>query len=366
MLSYLMRVGLAIRKRRLSLGLTQRMLGAAVDCSQPYICQVERGRRPVSEQIARKLEEVMEAPGMFTFAPFLRGRPPLVPLSRQVSKTLRRGAQEVEPTPDLGRRPRYKQEHQRWGIEDRLAWLGPELEKLEEQRGADERYWRSVNTLRYDSGSEVRLIGRLSALGGQWTGLNPLKLGCSLTLINGKTGGPFKGTHRGFLFNHEGVSIAWVPQVPIRTRVKYRTPDNVLLISAGGRTVTTVVEVAGSDFHTEEELRQRQAELGVPMLVVDAARIQDPNLLNEILDWAVSKLPEPAADIEIDGKGLALAVHHRQAIVGSGAPVHQSLFLQPPTGQSANGVFLPNTQRVPGLLGAGAIVAPANRAREPA
>jgi transcriptional regulator with XRE-family HTH domain len=366
MLTYLMRVGLAIRRRRRSLGLTQRMVGAAVECSQPYICQVERGRRPVSEQIARKLEEVLEAPGMFTCAPFLRGRPPLVPLSKQVSKTLRRGASETEPTPDLGRRPRYKQEHQRWGIEDRLAWLGPVTEKLEEERGADERYWRSVNSLRYDSGSEVRLIGRLSGLGGQWTGLNLSKLGCSLTLINGKTGGPFQGTHRGFLFKHQGVSIAWVPQVPIRTRVKYRTPDNVLLISAGGRTITTVVEVAGSDFHTEEELRQRQAELGVPMFVVDAARVEDPNLLNEILEWAVSQLPEPAADVEVNRKGLALAVHHGQAVVGSGALVHQPLFLQPPSGQSANGVFLPNIQGVPGLLRAGTIVTRSNRTRESA
>lgn len=365
MLSYLMRIGLAIRRHRLKLGLTQRMLGAAVDCSQPYLSQVERGRRPISEKIARKLEEVLESPGAFSWAPFLRGRPPLVPQSRQVSRALRRGAEAFEDVPDLGRPPRYKQVHQRWGIEDRLAFLGPTVQRLEEFRGMDERYWRSVNTLRYDSASEASLIGALSALGGQWTGVNLEKMGCSLTLINGTTGGKFKGTHRSFLFKHQGVSLSWTPQVPIRTRLKYRTPDNVLLISAGGRTVTAVIEVAGNVYHSHDEMLARQREIGVPMLVVDPARTRDPDIITAILDWAL-ELAEPAGDVEIDREPFPLRVDHVKSVVGAGTLVNQPLALHPPARQSADRVFLSYVKGSPGLLRAGTVVAGPDGCREAA
>lgn len=360
-----MRVGLAIRRHRLSLGLTQRMLGAAVDCSQPYLSQVERGRRPVSEKIARKLEQVLEAPGLFTWAPFLRGRPPLTPQSRQVSKALRQGSDPYDPVPDLRRPPRFKQVHQRWGIEDRLSFLGPLTQRLEERRGMDERYWRSVNTLRYDSGSEVRLVGALSGLEGQWTGVNLRSLGCSLTLVNGKTGDLFKGTHRAFLFKHRGVSIAWAPQVPVRTHLKYRTPDNVLLLNAGDRTITAVVEVAGTAYHTAEEMRARQAELGVPLLVVDPERVSDPDVIQAILVWAL-ELAEPIGNIKKDGKGFAFAVDYRESIVGPGSLVNQPLGLHSPASQSTNRVFLSHVQGAPGLLRAGPIVPGPDRVRESA
>ncbi|MBS2040677.1 helix-turn-helix transcriptional regulator [bacterium] len=360
-----MRIGLAIRRRRLSLGLTQRMVGAAVDCSQPYLSQVERGRRPISEKIARRLEQVLEAPGLFTWAPFLRGRPPLIPQSRQVSRSLRLGARPSEPTPELGRCPRFKQVHQRWGIEDRLAFLGPVTQRLEERRGMDERYWRSVNTLRYDSGTEVRLIGALSGLEGQWTGVKLKKLGCSLTLVNGKTGGPFKGHHRCFLFKYKHASLAWAPQIPVRTRLKYRTPDNVLLIRAGGTTVTAVVEVAGSQYHTPDELRARQMELGVPLLVIDPSRIHEPDLMETILQWAL-ELAEPVRDLEVDRKGLTFAVDYRNSVVGSGTLMDEALSLHSPARQPTDRVFLAHVQGGPGLLRAGPVVTSPDRLRESA
>ena len=109
-----------------------------------------------------------------------------------------------------------------------------------------------------------------------------------MAVVNGKSGKEFKGCHRGFLLQYQGVSIVWVPQVAVRTGVMYRCPDNVLLISKGDRTVTAVVEVVGGEYHTLDELVERAFELKVPFFALDAGWVGDARVMTEILDWAVS------------------------------------------------------------------------------
>ena len=289
------KVAQALRARRKAEHLTQRAVAHGVGCSQPYLSQVERGRRPLSEKLALRLEEFLESPGLFTTAPFLKGRPPLTDVSKEVRRTVARGA--VAPTdlpPELGRKPRHQQLHQKWGVEDRLAGLGPVigkdagelLEKLEELKGQDQRYWRNFNSLRFDSWVERWFLVALAMLGAQLTGVNLAHYGCSLAVVNGKTGKPYKGCHRGFLLQYQGVSIIWVPQVAVRTKAMYRCPDNVLLISKGDKTVTAVVEVIGPD-HTLEETVERAYELGVPFFANEACWIGDDWAITGILEWAV-------------------------------------------------------------------------------
>lgn len=60
-----------------------------------------------------------------------------------------------------------------------------------------------------------------------------------------------------------------------------------MLIRLGGKTVTTVVEVNGAPFHTDQEKeRQRNQLLGVPILHLDAGRLDEPRLIERILSWA--------------------------------------------------------------------------------
>ncbi|MCW5871319.1 MAG: helix-turn-helix transcriptional regulator [Candidatus Eremiobacteraeota bacterium] len=287
----------ALRARRRAEGLTQRAVAHGVGCSQPYLSQVERGRRPLSEKMALRLEEFLECPGLFTTAPFLKGRPPMTDTSKVIRRSLIQGAvAPTDPPPDLGRRPRHSQVHQKWGVEDRLSGLttvfreetGDMLERLEKEKGPDQRYWRNFNSLRFDSWCERWFLLALALLGAQLTGVRLSAMGCALAVVNGKSGKEFKGCHRGFLMQHQGVSIAWVPQVAVRTRAMYRCPDNVLLISKGDKTVTAVVEVVGGEYHTLDELVERAYELGVPFYALDAGWVGDPRVFPMILDWAVS------------------------------------------------------------------------------
>lgn len=287
----------ALRARRRAEGWTQRGVAQGVGCSQPYLSQVERGRRPLSEKIALRLEEFLESPGLFTTAPFLKGRPPLTDISREARRILIQGAEApTELPPDLGRKPRHIQVHQKWGVEDRLSGLttvfkeetGDMLEKLEKAKGPDQRYWRNLNSLRFDSWCERWFVLALALLGAQLTGVRLAFMGCSLAVVNGKSGKEFKGCHRGFFLQYQGVSIAWVPQVAVRTRAMYRCPDNLLMISKGCKTVTAVVEVVGGEYHTLEELVDRAYELDVPFYALDAGWVGDTGVIGDILEWAVS------------------------------------------------------------------------------
>lgn len=291
-----MEVSRDIRKIRRAAKLTQKQLALEVGCSQPYLSQVERGRRPVSEKIALRLEVILEAPGIFTRAPFLRGRPCTTPRSKLVSRALRAAAPKQDLVPELSYTPKCPQAHQKWGVEDRVSGLGPILgltagqltEALEKLWLHDERFWRNFNSLRFDSWSERFLLVILALLGGQLTGVRLSTLGCRLTAVNGKTGKEYNGTHRTFLFEYKGASIAWVPQLPVRTRFQYRCPDNVLVVTRHGRSATALVEVQGKPFHTIDESLRRADEIGAHALHIDAACVGNPDTLQEILDWAVS------------------------------------------------------------------------------
>lgn len=297
MISPMDKVAQALRARRKGEGWSQRGVAQGVGCSQPYLSQVERGRRPLSEKMALRLEEFLECPGLFTTAPFLKGRPPLTDISREARRTLIQGAvTPVDLPPDLERKPCHHQLHQKWGVEDRLSGLravyaeetGDMLERLEQAKGPDQRYWRNLNSLRYDSWCERWFILALALLGAQLTGVRLSYMGCSLAVVNGKSGKEFKGCHRGFFMQYQGVSIAWVPQVAVRTRSMYRCPDHVLMISKGEKTVTAVVEVVGWEYHSLHELVDRALELNVPLYALDAGWVGDVRILPEILDWAVS------------------------------------------------------------------------------
>ncbi|MBN9415044.1 MAG: helix-turn-helix transcriptional regulator [Candidatus Eremiobacteraeota bacterium] len=283
-----------LRTRRLELELTQKLLAHDVGCSQPYLSQVERGRRPLSEKMALRLEERLEIPGLLTTAPFLKGRPRLTDCSKKTTRILSSGAEPLVATPPFDRPPIFHQLHQKWGVEDRLAGMGRFfgedadrlVEKLEEKKGPDQRYWRNLNSLRYDSWPERWFTAAFALLGAQLTGIRPAKLGCSLTIVNGKTGEEFKGCHRGFLFEYKGVSIAWVPQVAIRTEKMYRCPDNVLMISRGGRTVTAAVEYYGPH-HTLSRMIDRGLEMGIPVNYMAVDFVGMERAIFDILDWAV-------------------------------------------------------------------------------
>lgn len=288
-------VALTLRRRRRELRKTQKCVAEQVGCSQPYLSQVERGRRPLSEKMALRLELNLEIPGLLTTAPFLKGRPRLTEVSRKTTKNLRQGAAPVVETAPIDRKPRFHQLHQQWGVEDRLAGLGRVfgenaarlLEVLEQKVGPDQRYWRNINSMRYDSFPERWFTAAFAALGGQLTGLRLSKLGCSLTLVNGKTGKAYQGCHRGFLFEYQGISIAWVPQVAIRTHKMYRCPDYVLMISNGRKTVTAAVEIWGCGRGLTEVI-ERGLELGIPVFCTTAEFVDTENSIEDILDWAVS------------------------------------------------------------------------------
>ena len=291
------KVAQALRARRRAEGLTQKALAHGVGCTQPYLSQVERGRRPLSEKMALRLEEFLESPGLFTTAPFLKGRPPLDKMSKIARRTLIRGADGLaELPPELGRKPRFEQVHQKWGVEDRLSGLttifpeetGDMLERLERAKGPDQRYWRNLNSLRFDSWCERWFLLALALLGAQLTGVRLEAMGCSLAVVNGKSGKKFKGWHRGFLMEYQGASLAWIPQVAVRTHAMYRCPDNLLLVSRGDKTVTAVVEVVGGEYHTLDEIVERALELGVPFFALDAGWLGHHEVMTDILDWAVS------------------------------------------------------------------------------
>lgn len=294
MISPMEKVVQILRTRRINLEMTQKKVAHHVGCSQPYLSQVERGRRPLSEKMALRLEELLEIPGMLTTAPFLKGRPRLTDCSKKTTGVLRRGAEPLVATPSLDRKPIFHQVHQQWGVEDRLAGLGrffgEEADRLvgelEELKGPDQRYWRNLNSLRYDSWPERWFTAAFARLGAQLTGIRPAKLGCSLTIVNGKTGKDYKGCHRGFLFEYKGVSIAWVPQVAVRTKKMYRCPDNILMISRGGRTVTAAVEYYGPH-HTLSSMIDRGLELGVPVNYTPVDFVGTDEAIMGILDWAV-------------------------------------------------------------------------------
>ena len=86
MISPLARVAVVLRQRRKSLRWSQRRVAKQVGCSQSYLAQVETGVRPVSRQLAEKLERLLGVSGGLVGVAFLRGRPPLRVETRAVMR----------------------------------------------------------------------------------------------------------------------------------------------------------------------------------------------------------------------------------------------------------------------------------------
>ena len=167
---------------------------------------------------------------------------------------------------------------------------GAEVRLLEKLRAQDEAFWQQFNSLRFDSWSEKRLLVAVALLGGQMLGLRLLDLGCTMNLIDGVTG-QAPGLHRGFVFKGKTASLVWCPQVAVRTKRGHRCVDNLLQFCSNGKSISVVVEVNGKPFHGDLKKRmQRDAELGVPVLHIDAARIGEPGLVREIMEWAHRQL----------------------------------------------------------------------------
>ena len=300
MLSPFGQIANLIRQQRRSLGLSQRQVARLMGCSQPYLAQVETCRRPVSRKMAERLEKLFEVEaGTYTQATFTRGRPPLTEVARLALRDLRKAC---GPSPqcimERGRKPRFPRPDWAKAREDALGQLGihlgdktaEEVRKLEGIRLGDERFWRNVNSIRYDSLKEKELIVKVGLRCSQLTGVSLAVSGCGMAGANGITGRDT--VHRAFpafILRHEATSILWFPQRCLRTPSGYRWPDNLLVIARNGQKVSAAVEVDGPEFHQDEQKeRQRDRDLGVPVLHVEASEINKEDILEKILEWATS------------------------------------------------------------------------------
>jgi len=291
MLSPCQKVARDVRRVRLARELSQRQLGQLAGFAQPYLCQVEKGVRAISVKAARKLELALELKeGRFCKPLRNRESRKLWAATRAALRDFGRQIREFVK----GEKPWVEQPHQCFSLENPLWPMGvhlgeeaaEEVRQLELLRKNQPRFWRDFNSFRFDSWSEKRLLVRVALLGMQLTGVRLDQLGCSLELVDGKTG-KHPGLHRAFVHKGEGASLVWCPQVAVRAGNTVLCVDNLLLIRLGGKTVTTVVEVNGAPFHADQEKeRRRNRLLGVPILHLDACRLGEPRLIERILSWA--------------------------------------------------------------------------------
>ena len=295
MLPPLIRIARAIKKRRKTLKLSQRRVAVALGCSQPYLAQVETGRRPVSRRIAEKLESVFSVkPGSYTNVTFRRGRPALSPRARRALRAIRR-ARGAAPRPLwlLGE-PQYPRPDRASGLGDPL-WPIPmhlgeqaaeEVRTLQELRPADDPFWRQMQTIPYDSWSEKMLHVRFGLMGAELAAVRPTSLGCVLPSADGRTGRSSPRAYPAFVWRFQDISLALFPQRCVGTACTHRWPDNLMVAARRGRRVTGVVEVDGEPHHRDLAAQQRRdQELDVPVLHLDAAELGRAGLLDKLRLW---------------------------------------------------------------------------------
>ena len=291
-------IGIArkFRRRRLALRLSQRELARRMECSQAYLYQVESGKRPLSPPKARRLESLLGArPGAYTL-PVRRGRPPLSAQARQVLRQLRQAYSKARPANTEAAPPRHPRPDRApaglnplWPMALHLGQAAARrVQELEKLRGGDDRFWRRLNSLLFDSWSEKDLVVQVGQACSELVGVSPDSLGCRLRSVCGQTGRDTgKKVYPAFLLQHQDVSLAWFPQRCVRIAKGHRWPDSIVVATRHGRRRTLVVEVDGPEFHrrvgTEE---RRDRELGVPVLHVHPAVLAQPDGLQRILDWA--------------------------------------------------------------------------------
>ena len=297
MLSFRQKLAKRIAKIRLKKRFSQRGAAAEIGVTQSYLAQVEMGHRPVSGKCLEKLEGLFKTRfGKLWKGIGRRGRPVCAPATREALRELGKAIREFWNVELL--LPEHPQPHRVRTLEDPLWTLalrlgeaaGEEVQRLEKMRGDDESFWRQFNDLRFDSWSEKRLLVRVALLGVQLVGVRLDRLGCKLRAIDGVTGRD-AGLHRGFVMKGEEASLVWCPQVTVRTGIGYRCVDNLLVMSGAGKSVTLAVELDGAPFHEDAEKEQRRdRELGIPVLHVDTARLDEPGLIARILVWAKGML----------------------------------------------------------------------------
>ncbi|MBN9419511.1 MAG: hypothetical protein J0I12_28910 [Candidatus Eremiobacteraeota bacterium] len=141
----------------------------------------------------------------------------------------------------------------------------------------------------------------MALLGVPLVGVRLDRLGCKLRVIDGVSGKKAE-LHRGFVMKGQDASLVWCPQVTVRTSKGYRCVDNLLVMSDGGKSVTLAVELDGAPFHQDAAKESRRdRELGVPVLHVDAGRLDEPGLIAQILSWAKRQLDAAQAQQEAHG-----------------------------------------------------------------
>jgi len=282
------RAGVArkIRSCRQAQRLSLRELGRRLGTSHAYLYQVESGLRPLAPAKAGLLERVLGIRGLILSV--RRGRPPLSLEARRILRELRRskGLPVVDP-PGPRNLPAYPRAERG---EPRLSPFGPTrpLRDLERARRGDQRFWRLLNSLRFDSGSEKALTLEVGLGSQTLTGVSPIRVGCGLRTVSGKTGkDQLAQAYPAFLLEREGMAVAWFVQPCVYTGVGFRWPDNLLVVARNGLRKTLVVEVDGLAYHRSPLAEAgRDRELGVPVLHLHPGEL----CLDFVLDWAQSQL----------------------------------------------------------------------------
>ncbi|MBN9419186.1 hypothetical protein ABS71_15570 [bacterium SCN 62-11] len=278
--------------------LSQREVAERAGFSQSYLAQVELGVRPISGRALGKLEGIYGVKfGKLWAGIGRRGRPAHTAATRRALRELGRGIQEFWGR-GVVQTPTHEQPHQVRRNDDPL-WpmalhlgeaAGLEVQRLEQLRQGDERFWRQFNSWRFDSWSEKRLLVRVGLLGGQLLGVRLDRLGCSLPLVDGMSG-ETRVRHRGYVLSGQQGSLVWCPQVAVATSLGVLCVDNLVVVSSGGKSVSVAVEVDGAEFHGDlAERRRRDRALGIPVLHVDAGDLDKPGLVTRILLWAREQL----------------------------------------------------------------------------
>ena len=215
---------------------------------------------------------------------FLRGRPPLSAVTRAVMKQIRqaRGRRPSQYLP-LGK-PKYARPERARGLKSALGRLAGPLH-------GDERFWRNLNSIRFDSGAEKQLVRWLAMSGAQLTGISWGRLGCSLPVMDGSNGRDAgRKAQPTFLLQDGDMAVAFSPQRCVRAAGGYLWPDLLMVIAREGRRTTAVVEVDGAPWHADKAAEAfRDADLGIPVLHLDAAEVGRPGTLRRILEWARQK-----------------------------------------------------------------------------
>lgn len=296
MLSSQQKLAKRLVRFRVAQELSQREVTGQAGFTQPYLAQVEKGMRPISAGSLRKLELVYgkKLNAQLWKGVGRRGRPKLSEATRLALAEFFGASPSGEGSP-----PKHPQLHQVRRSSDPLWPMAlhlssearEEVELLEKLRAEDELVWRQFNSLRFDSWSEKRLLVRLALLGSQLVGVRLERLGCSVKVVDGKTGKK-PGLHRGFILKGKHGSAVWSPQVAVSTPVGVFCVDNLLVVSEGGRQATVAVEVNGSQYHQDaQRQRRRDRALGIPVLHLDAGELHQPGLITRILRWARAQLP---------------------------------------------------------------------------